>query len=295
MAAKDEVINKFNPKSGPDRDEDKIVPEYPFNDVEVSVFGTKQTYHHPKQLNKSFTGSVKSDGSCDYTEFRDKDENTKGFSLSQVHHAMNYASGGTSACSEGHTENKTLGSGSTMSGGESGQQSKGAVMSGTPAQRIAVDGGYARVATGSEDCTYDFSTGDKSIGGKNLFLNLSGDFGLDVGDSFYTTVAKGECGLHVQDGNYDVRSEKKTQHYSKDEMTIISDVKITLKVGQSTITMTPDSIIIKSNNIKLDAQSDILLTAKQSVTTLTDGGTKLEGGGPTADPSTVSPAGYAGS
>ena len=50
MAAKDEVINKFNPKSGPDRDEDKIVPEYPFNDVEVSVFGTKQTYHHPKQL-----------------------------------------------------------------------------------------------------------------------------------------------------------------------------------------------------------------------------------------------------
>jgi len=31
MAAKDEVINKFNPKSGPDRDEDKIVPEYPFN------------------------------------------------------------------------------------------------------------------------------------------------------------------------------------------------------------------------------------------------------------------------
>ena len=292
MSAPDEEINKFYPPSGPDRG---LVPEYPFNEVKVSVFGIKQTYHHPKQLNKSFTGSVKSDGSCDYTEFRDKDENTKGYSLSQVHHAMNYASGGTSAMAQGHTENKTMGSGSTMSGGESGQQSKGAVMSGTPAQRIQGHGAFATVATGSEDCTYDFSTGDKSFGCKNFFLNSSGDLAIDAGDSFYTTVAKGECGLHVQDGNYDVKSEKKMQHYSKDEMTIISDVKITLKVGQSTITMTPDSIIIKSNNIKLDAQTDILLTSQQTVTTLTNSGTQLEGGGPTADPSTVSPAGYAGS
>ena len=38
----DKICNLFNPKSGCDRDEEKIVPEYPFNDVEVSVFGTKQ-------------------------------------------------------------------------------------------------------------------------------------------------------------------------------------------------------------------------------------------------------------
>ena len=263
MAAKDEVINKFNPKSGPDRDEDKIVPEYPFNDVEVSVFGTKVSYHHPKKLDQAHTGCVHADGSFNSNEYRDKDKNTKGFSISQVHHAMNYASGGTSAMAQGHTENKTLGSGSTMSGGESGQQSKGAVMSGTPAQRIQGHGAFATVATGSEDCTYDFSTGDKSIGGKNLFLNPSGDFGLDVGDSFYTTVAKGECGLHVQDGNYDVRSEKKTQHYSKDEMTIISDTKITLKVGQSQIIISPDNIVLKvGDNVGIKIMSDKVRVTK---------------------------------
>lgn len=288
----DKIGNYFNPKFCGDRDEEKIVPEYPFNDVEVSVFGTKLSYHHPKKLDQAHTGCVNADGSFNSNEYRDKDKNTKGFSISQVHHAMNYASGGTSAMAQGHTENKAMGSGSTMSGGESGQQSKGAVMSGTPAQNIKVSGAGAQIHTGSEDCAYDFSTGDKSIGGKNLFLNPSGDFGLDVGDSFYTTVAQGECGLHVQDGNYDVRSEKKTQHYSKDEMTIISDTKITLKVGQSTITMTPDSIIIKSNNIKLDAQTDILLTSQQTVTTLTNSGTQLEGGGASLVPSTVTPAGY---
>ena len=255
--------NFFNPKFCCDRDEEKIVPEYPFNDVEVSVFGTKVSYHHPKKLDQAHTGCVHADGSFNSNEYRDKDKNTKGFSISQVHHAMNYASGGTSAMAQGHTENKTLGSGSTMSGGESGQQSKGAVMSGTPAQRIQGHGAFATVATGSEDCTYDFSTGDKSIGCKNLFLNPSGDVAIDAGDSFYTTVAKGECGLHVQDGNYDVKSEKKTQHYSKDEMTIISDTKITLKVGQSQIIISPDNIVLKvGDNVGIKIMSDKVRVTK---------------------------------
>ena len=64
--------NFFNPKFCCDRDEEKIVPEYPFNDVEVSVFGTKVSYHHPKKLDQAHTGCVHADGSFNSNEYSSK-------------------------------------------------------------------------------------------------------------------------------------------------------------------------------------------------------------------------------
>ena len=71
-------------------------------------------------------------------------------------------------------------------------------------------------------------------------------------------------------------------------MTIISDTKITLKVGQTTITILPNSVEIKTGKITLDGKDDILITSKKTVSSLTDIGTTIEA-------SPFPPVGYAGS
>ena len=268
MAAKDEICNQFCSEHPTVRQQETTIAKYPFAKTKTNELSLlHDEYHNPNEEEKAYHGKVDPCGSYQFTESRFKDAKT--MMGQQVNMAMStsyYTINGTSRLSQGNIETKTNNHSSEQSQGESGQQSAGATVMATALAQIFMHGGpkadLGPKASGS--CGYETVSGDKSvIYENNLFLNPKQDHALDVGGTYYTTVNNGECGLHVQNGNYDVKSEKKTQHYSKDEMTIISDTKITLKVGQSQIIISPDNIVLKvGDNVGIKIMSDKVRVTK---------------------------------
>ena len=55
-------------------------------------------------------------------------------------------------------------------------------------------------------------------------------------------VNEGDYAVHVQSGNYDAYIKKKARIYADSDILFESKSKITLKVGNQTIVITPDRI-----------------------------------------------------
>jgi hypothetical protein len=65
-------------------------------------------------------------------------------------------------------------------------------------------------------------------------------------------VNEGDYAVHVQSGNYDTHIKQKARIYADSDILFESKSKITLKVGSSTIEITPNSVTVNSTRIDLN-------------------------------------------
>lgn len=80
----------------------------------------------------------------------------------------------------------------------------------------------------------------------------TGDYVQAVTGNKISMVEKGDYAVHVQKGNYDCHVAANGRIYTDKDLLIESGTKITLKVGGSTIEITPSNITIKSARIDLN-------------------------------------------
>lgn len=99
----------------------------------------------------------------------------------------------------------------------------------------------------------DLSSGDKVYNHDgDIHQAFEGDHVTSVRGNDIRMIREGEHALHVQEGNYDVDIKGLARVFSEDEMLIESLTKITIKVGNSTIILTPDNIELDSPRIDLN-------------------------------------------
>ena len=102
----------------------------------------------------------------------------------------------------------------------------------------------------------------------NRFESTKGEVFEDVQDGSKSTVVSGNTRTWAS-GNSNYHSDR--------GMLIESLTEMVLKVGDSTITLTPSEIVIRSPKIKLDATGEsIKILSSGTVLIKTDGGTSVD-------------------
>jgi hypothetical protein len=97
--------------------------------------------------------------------------------------------------------------------------------------------------------TYNLSEGDFTDNRNGNFHSVvKKDSVQAVSGNKINIVENGDYAMHVQSGNWDTHIAKKARFYSRDDILIESETKITLKVGNSRIIIEPNHIQIISNN-----------------------------------------------
>jgi hypothetical protein len=109
----------------------------------------------------------------------------------------------------------------------------------------------------SESKSYSTSQGDvvEEHSG-NFHISYEQDFISAIKSNMITMVNEGDYALSVQAGNYDAQIMQKARIYASSDILIESLTKVTLKVGVSTIVLTPTDITLDVagvSNITLDA------------------------------------------
>lgn len=155
-----------------------------------------------------------------------------------------YNAEGTSSTTDGHSDTKVGGSSRTNTDGGSSAETGGNQYSGGGGISVsATADSQINSATGGDK----FETTSGSIVTDhegNVNHNTTGDYVTQVTGNKHDMVS-GEYGIHVSGGNMDVAVDG--GNYK-----VESPTKIILKVGSSTITMTPDNITIKATKIELN-------------------------------------------
>ena len=159
-----------------------------------------------------------------------------------------YNADGVSSVADGHSDTKVSGSSrSTVAGGSHSE---------TGGNKY--DGAGGASVSGSGDSQINHSSGDGfSITEGNLVTdhtghvnhNYNGDY-VEVTNGHKVTIVNGENGITVQSGNMDTQvSDGKYRVKASDEITIDSDTKIILKVGSSTVVITPSGVTITASKV----------------------------------------------
>ena len=159
-----------------------------------------------------------------------------------------YNADGTSKTTDGHADEKVSGSSRTTISGASHNEVAG----------NKYDGAGGVVVTGSNDSQITHSSGDifHTTDGNHITdhtgtvnHNITGDFVEQI-TGHKVSIVNGEFGTNVQGGNVDVQvNDGKYRLKAAKEILIDSDTSITLKVGQSTIVITSDTITATVNGI----------------------------------------------
>ena len=203
---------------------------------------------HPDFPKASCEETLKPDGSYNHSEFNEK---LKGLISALSHHTRGYNSGGNSSQVDGHKDSNNESTQRNNTAGDSGRETGGDNYSGAGGKTI----------TGQRDDFVTHTTAGKTYkigtGGDNVSYFACDTHEYSEGDHIsstkgnkYTMVKEGDYGVHVQDKNIDFQADSgKARIKTGSDILIESDTKITLKVGGSTITITPSDITIKSARI----------------------------------------------
>ena len=105
----------------------------------------------------------------------------------------------------------------------------------------------------SESKSYSTSQGDvvEEHSG-NFHISYEQDFISAIKSNMITMVNEGDYALNIQAGNYDAQIAQKARIYASNDILIESATKITLKVGSSSIVVTPANVTIISTRIDLN-------------------------------------------
>jgi hypothetical protein len=124
----------------------------------------------------------------------------------------------------------------------------------TSGQSIEAGGpSIRRAIPGSDTKTYNSSGGDVvNEHSGNFHEAFQKDLVTSVTKNAVFMVNQGDYAVHVQTGSYDSYVKEKTRLFAENDIMIESKTKITLKVGNSTIVITHNSIDIDSQRIDLN-------------------------------------------
>jgi hypothetical protein len=260
---------KFNKKleEGPWGEGGRKETEYPWVQGEADVLGrTRFKYANPDKPENASEVEFNYDGSFTAKEV---DNDKKGLTNSLNHMSLRYNTQGSSEQVDGHSDSNTESTKRTNVAGDNGTSVGGDAYDGTGGKRMvgAKEGSFDNDADGN---TYKTSKGDvvtEHTGSK--YASLEGDDVTSVVGNKIQMISEGDYSLHLQGGNLDTRVESgEMQLYSGDSLnvntaaaatyrskettTIVSDLKIILKVGSSSITIEDGSITIKADRIDLN-------------------------------------------
>lgn len=263
---------------------DRIKGEpYPFISGYQTINGELHLkIQHPEFPKASCEETLYSDGSYIHKEYNDK---LKGLTSTLSHHSRGYNSGGNSRQVDGNDDSSNEATKRTVTAGDIGNETGGTKYSGSAGQTIIGSGKdyIRRLAKGAQDIkfTENASPGGDSISNYagDTHENFEGDHIRSVNGNKYTMVKNGDYGVHVQDKNIDFKSDGgKAQIKTGSDIIIESDSKITLKVGSSSIVITPKGITINSTgDININSDKDVKTKGAT---------TKIQGGGVSAPPTT---------
>lgn len=283
--------NKKSPQDAVTRGDAE--PEYPWVGGVSDVNGRYlMVYADPEHPEKAYVQEFNHDASFKITEVLDD----RGMTNSLVHDNRTYGRSHSSHW-DGNRDDRSTNN-SRVSDKEIGHQAGKWMLAGAASGHIAAYKTSATIVpTGSYNNSYNYTSGDgANVFESNYFAFYQQDYAQHVSGSLYSILQKGEYGIHVQLGNMDIRLDKgKYQVFSQDAMvantastmaitatqdiTIKSNSKIILEVGSSKITIDTKKITVESD--------DIDLKAKKAVTTMgEEDGSKIQGGGPIAPPTT---------
>jgi len=258
---------KFNKRleEGPWGENGRKQTEYPWVRGEADVNGgTNFVYANPEKPDDSSSVIFKHDASFVANEY---DSEKKGLTNSLTHEERSYISGGSSKNTDGHRDDKNHSSYKNDTVGDSGRTTGGTHYAGTGERNISGTG-QGSFSNDTDGNTYKTSKGDVvSEHTGNQYTSLEGDQIASVSGNKITVIGDGDNMIHVQSGNMDTRVESGAlQIYcgdsmnlntasaatfrSVEDMLLVSQTKITLKVGSSEIVITGGEITIKSGAIK---------------------------------------------
>lgn len=228
--------------------------KYPYFRAEQDVNGNKTVISRiPGDKGSDFSEKYSSTGSYEAVEAHpERGEIKTSLNSGDV---MSYTAGGSAVNVDGHHDQSVKSTSRTNVVGDSsvsvGRNSSNFVAG----QEVSARGGpqIVRGAPGSDTKTYNSSGGDvvnEHTGNyheaykKNLVTSITKNNIVMVND--------GDYALHVQSGNYDAHIKSKARIYADSDILIESKTKITLKVGGSTIVITPEGIDADAPRIDLN-------------------------------------------
>lgn len=265
-------------------------------------------YRNPKNHTKTFSQKLEPSGSYNVTQHDSQDK--------EVHlnlkagETRSYVGGGKSTQVDGHSDTSVDCTHRIESAGDFGQASGKNYLRGTKNQEIKIKGNEGHfTAKGSAGVVSSGFTGTVrnsfekdffnhvqgdivSMGEKNKITVVKQDYAINAGqnmDSYIKEKGKIETGQTFllktgSDATVNsaakmiIKSGDNTEITSEAEITITADTKITIKVGSSKIEITSSGITIDSSG-KLDLKASGDVTTQGSTT-------KIQGGGPSAPPTT---------
>jgi hypothetical protein len=165
-----------------------------------------------------------------------------------------YGAGGVSTHIDGHSDTAVKSTSRTNISGDSAVhvgRNSSSMISG---QSVTASGpSINRSVPRSDTITYNSSGGDvinEHTG--NYHESYEKDFVTAVKQNAVFMVNEGDYAVHVQSGSYDAYIKNKARIYADSDILFESKSKITLKVGGSTIVISPDSIVVNSARIDLN-------------------------------------------
>lgn len=162
-----------------------------------------------------------------------------------------YNADGTSQTTDGHSDSKTSGTKRDATAGGHHSETAG----------NKYEGGGGTKIESTKDSQINHSDGDGfQVTEGNLITDHTGSVNHNyTGDlveqvtGHKVNMINGEYGVHISSGNYDMQlDDGKARLRASNDILIESDTKITLKVGESTITITSSNITIKSARVDIN-------------------------------------------
>ena len=257
MGSRIKDTNKKLPK--PNFDRGDSTPEYPWVHVEQDTNGRHVAKHaNPEKPDESFHFTMEHNGQFKNLEIPKGGGDYNGQKIEMNHDVRSLATGGASRQTNGHEDFRGETSHRQNIGGGALKAVVGNMFNGIGKNEVkgVVEGLFRHVTGGSSADNYSTVEGDHTQRFEgNRLEHVEGDHVTTLGANKYEILNNGEYGIHVQNGNMDtmVENGKFKIECTTDEIIVKSPTKITLKVGDSYIEITPSNITIKSQTVTVEA------------------------------------------
>jgi hypothetical protein len=234
-------------------DDKEVTPKKGFTTGWQDILGNKEfTYASPSEPEKYSYQKTRASGSYETVHFDQKKAEV--ITNFQPGEQRGYVAGGKSTQIDGHQDNNTESTHRINVAGDYGTANKTWYHTSTEGTVMAHNRYKDEyVVAASESKSYYGTYGDHATEHEgNWHEGFKKDHVEAIAKNKITMVEGGDYALHVQKGNADTHIAQKGRIYSGSDMLIESKTKITIKVGASTITITPSNITIKSPRIDLN-------------------------------------------
>ena len=181
-------------------------------------------------------------------------------------HVFKYISGGHSSHVDGNISKSTKGQNHDVTVGSRGIETGKNIFEGAGGSKISGTGGDGSFENHAGGNRFVTTSGDHiTQHDGSIHTSVNGDMVHAVAGNKYDTV-KGEKGIFVQDGNYDIQvSNGQTRIAVSSNLSFISNTSISFIVGQSSFVMTPQGITMigaQPNGVWIQSnQSNVTLYA----------------------------------